>query len=366
MKKEIQSKNNNRNMATKSVPKSMQSILSALTDFVVEVVGDDDKDDTIRQAMTDHQDELVIILKDNMPVQKTSSPKKVKDPDAPKRGKSSYIYFCVEKRESIKEANPDMSAKDIIKELGRVWRDDVTDKDKIRYTNLSADDKTRYQEEMKAYTPPPNVGNICAKKTRRSGPKRGLTAYIFFCKEQRSVLKEEREDLSTKEVTAELGKSWRELSENDRKPYAKLAAKDKVRYENEKKGWVDPNGDDSAPKSKKAPVKTKKPPVKTKKASAKPRRKSGYILYCQELRSSMKEDHTDWTSQKVTKELGRTWNELDDDEQGVYNERANAPVESSPVVKSSKTKSPKITDVTDSGSESDMEELIDEEPSDSE
>ncbi len=296
---------------------------------MVDVVGDNDNEDTVRQAMVAHQDELVTLLKANMPVQKTTSLKKVKDLDAPKRGKSSYIYFCVEKRDEIKEANPDMSAKEIIKELGRVWREDVSDKDKARYAKLSAADKARYEEEMKDYTPPSGLDKVVEKKSKRAGPKRGLTAYIFFCKDQRAVLKDENSELSTKEVTAELGKRWRELSEKDRKPYEKLATKDKDRYEKEKSDWIDPEGDEDAPKKK---TKAKKAPAKTKakKAPSKPRRKSGYILYCQEIRPGLKEEHEDWSSQQVTKELGRTWSELSEQEQNEYNERANDPDESAP------------------------------------
>lgn len=332
-------------MATTYVPKSMQSILSAITDFVVEVVGDEDNDDTIRQAMADHQDKLVTLLKGNQLVQKTTSLKKVKDPDAPKRGKSSYIYFCVEKRDEIKEANPDMSGKEIIKELGRVWREDVTDKDKVRYTKLSDTDKARYQEEMKDYTPPPGVGKVVETKAKRTGPKRGLTAYIFFCNDQRAVLKEEKSVLSTNEVTAELGKRWRELSEKDRKPYTKLAEKDKARYEKEKAAWADLEDDDDAPKTK------------GKKAPAKPRRKSGYILYCQETRPGLKDNHEDWTSKQVTKELARTWKELSDEEQGEYNQSANTPDESAPAKASKKKAKP----VPEQEPESDLEDLVDEE-----
>jgi hypothetical protein len=307
MKKEIQSKNKNINMTQKSVPKRIQNILSALIEFVVDTVGDND--DTIRRAMIDNQDELIKLLKDNTHVQNNNS-KKIKDPDAPKRGKSSYIYFCVEKRESIKKANPDMSAKDIIKELGRVWREKVNDEDKSRYTKLSTDDKIRYENEMKDYTPPQGM----KKNEKIVGPKRALTSYIFFCKNQRSILKDENSQLSTNDITSLLAKRWRELSEKDRQPYTKLAEKDKVRYEEEKALLVSTNSETSTKKT---------------------RRKSGYILFCQETRSEVKKDNEDFSSQQITKELGSNWKKLGDDEKDVYNKRANS---KSP--KSSKKKLP--------------------------
>jgi hypothetical protein len=38
------------------------------------------------------------------------SKKEVKDPNAPKRAKSAYIFFCADKRSAIAENNPEMKA----------------------------------------------------------------------------------------------------------------------------------------------------------------------------------------------------------------------------------------------------------------
>lgn len=379
MKKENKSSKKTKTMETSSVPKRMQPLIEALIDFMVGISGSispTDNEEDIRNAVTEHQEELLNLLKSNMPVQKTAQLKKVKDPEAPKRGKSSYIYFCVDKRPEIKEANPEMSAKEIIKELGRVWREDTSDSDKARYAKMSEDDKSRYTEEMKDYTPPPNVGNVIEKKSKRSGPKRGLTSYIFFCKDQRAILKEEDPDLSTKDVTAELGKRWKALSEKDRKPYDKLASKDKARYEKEKASWVEPDGDSvSAPVTKKGKSTKKSGKVSSEKKPPSKRKKSGYILFCQEERPKIKEEHDDWTSQQVTKELGRRWKELPEDEQAVLNERAgNEPEEEAPNAKPPvKAKAPapkkgkgkgKKAKKPDPEPESDLEDELVEEDSD--
>jgi hypothetical protein len=353
MKKEIQSSKNTRTMATKTIPKRIQSLLSALTDFVVGISGDIsplDNESDIRKLMLEHQEELLKLLKSNMPVQKAAPLKKEKDPDAPKRGKSSYIYFCVDKRETIKEANPDMSATNIIKELGRVWREDTSDKDKAEYAKLSLNDKNRYDNEMKEYTPPPYVGNVIEKKgkTKRVGPKRGLTAYIFFCKESRTSLKEKNPELSTKAITTELGRRWRGLSDKDRKPFDKLAAVDKARYEKEKISWVDPD-DNVTVKSKST--------VSKKSSTKKGRRKSGYILFCQEERPNVKELNDEWTGQEVTKELSRVWKKLSNEEQTEYNARAVELTDEPVHVKTTKKSKAKAPEADD---ESDIEELVDE------
>lgn len=344
MKKNNHSSKKNKNMEAIATPKttkkSTNSTVSAVTDYVVEILSSvlsDDDLESARSALEEKHSELQKIVSKSMPSQK-STLKKVKDPNAPKRGKSSYIFFCVDKREEIKTANPDMSATEIIKELGRVWRDDLSDKDRKKYADKSVEDKERYDKEMESYTPV-DLGYVTEKKKKckRSGPKRGLTAYIFFCKEHRQILKDEDPDMSTKDITSELGKRWKALSDKDKKPFVKLAEKDKERYQDEKKTWVEtdsPVEEKTPAKKSKSEKKTK--PVKEKSSkktksekksksekSTKPRKKSGYILFCQEQRESLKADNSDMTSQQITKELGRAWKELSDEEQAEYNEKAS-------------------------------------------
>jgi hypothetical protein len=238
----------------KSIPSHILPVYNAVTEFVVGLFGGKSS-----SLMEEHKDELMLVLKSTMSTQKVLTYKKFKDPNAPKKGKSSYIYFCIEQRAEITKNNPDMSAKDIIRELGRVWREETTEKDKVRYTKMSLKDKEVYEEQMKSYVPPVGLNPTNAKsslKVKNTGPKRGLSSYIFFCKENRSLVKEENPDLSTKELTSELGKKWREMEEEDRVPYKKLAELDKIRYESEKESLS--SGVEKPESSKKKVKKTEK------------------------------------------------------------------------------------------------------------
>ena len=318
MKKEIQCIKTSRNMATKTVPKNLQTIVSSLIDFVVNIA--DDNED-LREAMLSHQDELIKLLKTHTESQKSTGGKKKKDPNAPKRGKSGYIHFCVDKRSKIKDNNPDMSAKDIIKELGRVWREDVTVKEKDKYNKLSNIDKQRYEKEMKDYTPPIDTGTITTEKVKREGPKRGLTAYIFFCKNQRPIIKDNNPNLSTKEITIQLGKEWKELSENEKSPYNKLAQDDKKRYENEKNHQSKSKSSTKQSKSKSSTKqsKSKSSTKQSKSKSSTKKGKSAYIIFCQQERQKLKNENDELTGQEITKELARQWKELSPKQQSKFN-----------------------------------------------
>ncbi|KAL3899117.1 MAG: hypothetical protein SGCHY_002277 [Lobulomycetales sp.] len=94
--------------------------------------------------------------------------KKVKkDPNAPKRGLSAYMFFVKEKRADVSASNASMSFGEVGKELGRLWKE-VSAEDKEKYDNMAAADKERYKREMEnQYTPPEG---IVFKKGKKSPP----------------------------------------------------------------------------------------------------------------------------------------------------------------------------------------------------
>ena len=74
--------------------------------------------------------------------------KKVKDPNAPKRPLSAYMFFAKAERPNILKKHPNYSVTDVAKELGVRWK---TIKDKSKYEKEAAKDKARYEAAMKKY-----------------------------------------------------------------------------------------------------------------------------------------------------------------------------------------------------------------------
>ena len=317
MKSKIQTSKNN-NMETKSNSKNI--LIDTISNILVDSL-DSSGLESVREALFQNIGKLNSVIKKNN-TKETAPTKKIKDPNAPKRGKSSYIFFCVDKRQTVIDANPGMAAKEIIQELGNMWRN-LGEKEKQRYVDQSVKDKKRYEKEMESYVPPENL-KVSVKK--KEGPKRGRTGYIFFCTEHRPLIKQEDSDLNTKEITSRLGAKWKSLSEEEKSPYVKLAEEDKKRYEEEKLNW----GNNSESSTQKyddidAPVKDKKDKKSKKdkkdKKKKKSKKKSGYVLFCQEERDNVKETNPDYSSQQVTQELGELWTALSQEEQDEYNDR---------------------------------------------
>ncbi|CAF0768593.1 unnamed protein product [Rotaria sp. Silwood1] len=78
------------------------------------------------------------------------SNKKSKDPKAPKRYRSAYILFSIEKRNQVKNENPGLSPKEILSELGALWKS-ADPQTKEYFQKLSDAEKVEYGEKSNAY-----------------------------------------------------------------------------------------------------------------------------------------------------------------------------------------------------------------------
>ncbi|OMH79994.1 Non-histone chromosomal protein 6 [Zancudomyces culisetae] len=84
----------------------------------------------------------------------------------------------------------------------------------------------------KATTPP--VKATKASKKDKTGPKRSLSAYMFFSQENREKVKRDNPSATFGELGKLLGEMWKGLSDTQKKPYNDKAAADKQRYELQK------------------------------------------------------------------------------------------------------------------------------------
>ena len=150
-------------------------------------------------------------------------------------------------------------------------------------------------------------------------PKRGKSAYILFCAEERENVKNQL-PTNTKptEITRELGSRWKALSASSKKKdiarVEKLkadAAKDKERYNNEMEDYQPPSEDElilAKKEKKKKSSGSKKDPNEPKRPC------SAYIFYCSQMREEIKNEMEkageDTKGTNVTKKLGEAWKVL--------------------------------------------------------
>ena len=275
----------------------VSTITKNITKFVEEFLTTNCSPDNLQIFMDAWNDEdLQTRFKALFP--KTKKTKK--DKNAPKRGKSSYLFFCDHVRPLIKEKTPDIDFKEMSKELGKRWSE-LRDEDKRPFIEESEADKIRYKQDMETYVPVAvceNDGDNEKKVKDKNAPKRGKSSYLFFCIHARPLIKEENPDIDFKEMSKELGKRWSELSDEDKQPFIEESEADKIRYQLEMETYVP----SSAPAVKKTP-----------KAKASPKRgRSAFNFFSLEERPHIKEANPEWNYSQIVSELSARWKALKD------------------------------------------------------
>ena len=329
---------------------------SAIAKFVAKFLSDNGSEELVDKWNSQENIEAFNIVE----IKSTKrSSDKIKDPNKPKRGKSAYIFFCAKKREEAKANLGDgAKATEVTSELGRMWNalkasTKTTEKKLLASLEAeAAEDKARYNEAMEDYVAPSDeelAAIVPAKKARKTSdkdpnaPKRGKSAYIFFCAAMRPQVKEELGEEGKSSIMAELGKRWKELKEDDDRAdelaeYTKMAADDKARYEEEKlfgksEEPVETDVKQEKPKKKQAKkveeVETDDEQEKPKKQAKKktdekesPKKKTGYAYFCSHNREGIKTDNPEMKAQDVTRELARLWKELTKEEQKAWSDSA--------------------------------------------
>ena len=158
--------------------------------------------------------------------------KKKKDPNAPKRGLSSYMCFCRDVRPKVSEKYDTIA--EIGREMGRMWRA-LPEKEKAKYKAISDAERKEYAKKMIGYSPPPTEYIAIKKKRTPSDVKRPRSAYVFFVKDSYHTTAKKHPDITRQDIIKMIGAQWKKMSESQKTKYNKMATEDKTRYVKEKK-----------------------------------------------------------------------------------------------------------------------------------
>jgi len=156
-----------------------------------------------------------------------------KDPNKPRGKMSSYAFFVQTCREEHKKKHPDEQVvfAEFSKKCAEKWKS-MNAKEKGRFEEMAAKDKQRYEREMAHYIPPKGEKGRKRRRTKDpNAPKRALSAFFFFCADERPKVRAMYPDYGVGDVAKELGKRWEVC--RDKPKYEDKAQKDKARYAKE-------------------------------------------------------------------------------------------------------------------------------------
>lgn len=130
------------------------------------------------------------------------------------------------------------------KVLGERWKQ-MSDAEKAPYASMAEEDKARHASEMAVYTPAPVVAAGTGKggrgKKDPNAPKRAISGYACFVREERPKLTAEQPGLAFGDGGKILGQRWKELSEEQKAPYMRMAEEDKLRHAKEMEAYASAN-----------------------------------------------------------------------------------------------------------------------------
>eukprot|EP01064_Diplonema_japonicum_P026978 TRINITY_DN3864_c2_g1_i1.p1 TRINITY_DN3864_c2_g1~~TRINITY_DN3864_c2_g1_i1.p1 ORF type:complete len:222 (+),score=115.89 TRINITY_DN3864_c2_g1_i1:70-666(+) len=161
-----------------------------------------------------------------------------------------------------------------------------------------------------------------------NAPKRPLSSYMLFCKDERENVKAENPDIKATEILKELGKKWSEASDSDKEKYTEMANEAKEQYKIDLQEYKD-NKESSDEDSEDEPKKTKgKRKAKAKKDPNAPKKPlTPFFAFSGKVRGDVKEENPDMKASEVAKEIGTRWNDLADDEKKTYQDEYKEAIE---------------------------------------
>ncbi|KAI5703043.1 hypothetical protein M8J75_007103 [Diaphorina citri] len=161
-----------------------------------------------------------------------------KEKDVKPRGRmTAYAFFVQVCREEHKKKHPEENVvfAEFSKKCAERWKT-MSEKEKKRFHEMADKDKKRYDTEMQSYTPP--AGEKVRGKRRKqikdpNAPKRSLSAFFWFCNDERGKIKQDNPEYGVGDIAKELGKKWADVDPSVKTKYEQMAEKDKARYEKE-------------------------------------------------------------------------------------------------------------------------------------
>ena len=203
---------------SKLVNSMLESFASALREKLGVEMNDDDFNKIVSTVVAESKKEVKDLVKK---LESQSKHKKKKDENAPKKPKSGYMFFCVDKRAEVIESG--VKGREVFTALGKRWKL-LKDSKKKKYSEMAAEDKKRYEIEKSVYVP--KIDSESDEPKEKKKQKRGPNSFILFCKDYRDKVKRKLQKslkgdkkVEGKNVNKALGEMWKALKDDKKNKY---------------------------------------------------------------------------------------------------------------------------------------------------
>lgn len=155
----------------------------------------------------------------------------------PRGRMTAYAFFVQTCREEHKKKHPDENVvfAAFSKKCAERWNT-MSEKEKQRFHEMAEQDKRRFDLEMQNYVPPKDI-KVRGRKRQQmkdpNAPKRSLSAFFWFCNDERSKVKANNPEYTMGDIAKELGRRWAAADPEVKSKYESLSEQDKARYDRE-------------------------------------------------------------------------------------------------------------------------------------
>jgi hypothetical protein len=201
-------------LAGKKNAADVANLFENLKTFILETVKN--HDDEVKKEMAKEMNKKI------KKIEAKASGKKVKkqrDPNMPKRPSTSYMLYCSENREKVKNENSEMKPKDITTRLGELWNA-LSEKEKTKYSKKAEKERAVYNKLMDQYKIDHPV---------ISAPKGAMSSYMLFCKDNHDKVVAKHPDTKQTEITKILSEMWKSSDDKVKENYKSKAEEDRKR-----------------------------------------------------------------------------------------------------------------------------------------
>lgn len=244
------------------------------------------------------QKERERLEKERAKVLKKRETLKAKAEKLKKLAKEKKMKSEVEKKKLVQKAQEKKEKNEKLKlqMAEKKWEEKLKkqrERERIRRQNL---DKKKEQAEKKEQPKKKEQAKKTASKPKK--PKNIRSPYIFFICDQIPKLTEKFPEKSIKDRMVVASQNWKNLTEEEKKPFIELSRQDKTRKEEEL--------------------------VKYRKALGPKKPLSAFLLWSNQIRPQIRQQNPNVKITEIAKSLGEQWKTLSNDvKQKYYNEAEN-------------------------------------------
>eukprot|EP00534_Pseudo-nitzschia_fraudulenta_P003715 CAMPEP_0201131450 /NCGR_PEP_ID=MMETSP0850-20130426/42819_1 /ASSEMBLY_ACC=CAM_ASM_000622 /TAXON_ID=183588 /ORGANISM="Pseudo-nitzschia fraudulenta, Strain WWA7" /LENGTH=415 /DNA_ID=CAMNT_0047401493 /DNA_START=259 /DNA_END=1506 /DNA_ORIENTATION=+ len=147
-----------------------------------------------------------------------------KAPQAPRRFKSSYMFFSTKKHKEIraelaeKGEGQKLSTTEVAKMVSQAWKA-LPEDEREKWEVMARQDKARYEMEKSMYTGPWKVPATKRASKDPKAPKRPMSAFLSFSNSKRGFVKNKYKDAKNAEVSRILAQMWKDADGDEKKTF---------------------------------------------------------------------------------------------------------------------------------------------------